>query len=254
MFRNAPNFRELGGIPVAGGGRVARGRLYRSGALTRLDADEWRRVDALNIGLFCELRSSTERAKHPVPWPAREPATLHLALLPDTRASGIEVFRELVADPTGQAARRMLLTNYGRMAAALAPQLSELVDRLLALRGQAALVACAVGQDRTGVVCALLLTGLGASADDVMADYLRSDAVFDAAGVRRALISGAELDSGAAPPTDAVLDALRPNADYLRAAFAEIERDYGGVMRYLQTAGGLGEARLAAFREQFIEI
>lgn len=106
MFRNAPNFRDLGGTPVAGGGRVARGRIYRSGALTRLDPDEWRQVEALGIGLFCELRSRGECEKQPVRWPDRAPETLHLALLPDARASSVEVFREI--ERTGGGVHRYL--------------------------------------------------------------------------------------------------------------------------------------------------
>lgn len=252
MFRHAPNFRDLGGMPVAGGGRVARGRLYRSGSLSRLDSDEWARLDELGIRLFCDLRSGVERDAHPLQWPGDQPAMLNLTLLPDVRASGEQIFREIVADPTGAAARNILLDNYRRMPAALAAQLSSLIDEIERRRRVPVLVACTAGQDRTGVVCALLLLGLGAGRADVVQDYLRSDVFYDAERIRTTLAQGLRLPAGESP-SDAVVDALRVSEEYLNAALYEVESVWGGAKKYLEIAGGLDEARLESLRSIFIE-
>lgn len=63
---------------------------------------------------------------------------------------------------------------YARMVESAAPQLATAVT-VLALAPGATAFHCAAGRDRTGVLAALVLLALGASDDDLVADYARTD-------------------------------------------------------------------------------
>lgn len=251
-FANAPNFRDLGGIVTRAGRRVRHGRIYRSGALNHLGSDEWERLDALGISLFCDLRSPAESARHAHGWPGKAPAMMPLAVLPDVRSTGDALLERVLSDPTGGQARGLLLENYAEMPRALAPQLRVLVDRILSEDGLPMLIACTAGQDRTGFVSALLLSALDVEHDVVVQDYMRSAPIHDAEKVRNFLaksLGGTAVD----PPSDEVVEALRADEAYLAAAFAVVDEEFGGVGEYWRRFGDLDPARRDLLASMLLE-
>ena len=102
--------------------------------------------------------------------------------------------------------------------------------RAIAAEGASALVHCVNGKDRTGVLCAALMRAAGAHLDDVMADYLATNA----ANADRIESEAAELGAGM---TDAELAILRSFLEarpaYLRAFFAEVDAVFGSFERYV---------------------
>ena len=64
LLAGAPNFRSMGGIPVAGG-RVRDGVLFRSDAFAALSADDHHRIQALGLRTVIDLRRASERAAEP---------------------------------------------------------------------------------------------------------------------------------------------------------------------------------------------
>ncbi|WMN01843.1 tyrosine-protein phosphatase [Rhodococcus erythropolis] len=61
LLKTAPNFRDLGGIPVADG-TVRAGALYRSATLAKLDGDDVAAVADLDVRTVYDLRTAAERA------------------------------------------------------------------------------------------------------------------------------------------------------------------------------------------------
>jgi len=64
VLEGAPNFRELGGLPVAGGRRVRHGVIYRSESFITLTEEDVERVLGVDLKIVCGLRSAGERARH----------------------------------------------------------------------------------------------------------------------------------------------------------------------------------------------
>lgn len=60
LLETAPNFRDLGGIPVAGG-TVRPGALYRSATLAKLAGDDVAAVAGLDVRTVYDLRTAAER-------------------------------------------------------------------------------------------------------------------------------------------------------------------------------------------------
>jgi protein-tyrosine phosphatase len=171
---------------------------------------------------------------------------LAVGLLPDERTSGIEVMRRISSDPSGRAAVQLLAENYALMPASFDPGLRSLVTSIVDDGDLPVLIWCREGKDRTGFVCSLLLLALGVSPDEVLAEYLRSDANFDRDAVSAAVSS--HLDEDAPVVSDAVLDALRVSEAYLAGALRTIDERYGSIEHYLETVGGIDEPRRERLR------
>src|SRR5438874_9763209 len=79
ILEGVHNFRDFGGYAVAGGGRLKRGQLWRSGQhFGATDADLAKIADLRLADVF-DLRSSKEREIHPCRRPAQFDAAVYLS-------------------------------------------------------------------------------------------------------------------------------------------------------------------------------
>lgn len=243
----ASNFRDLGGTEVAGG-RIAARRLFRSDALERITDVGLAALNGLGVRVVCDLRTTDERERNPTRWPSdRGPEVLDLAGATDLAALRPERLRSLYADTSGGRARGFMLELYRQMPVVFGPALEVLAERI-AERGQLpALVHCAAGRDRTGVVCAMLLVALGAERGVISREHLRGGEEFGTVRLREVVrgITGTE-------PPPAVVDAFRPQIDYLDAALEAAGTRHGSLDAYL-AALGLDDARRSRLHDALVE-
>ncbi len=221
------NFRDLGGLPVAGG--VTRpGMVFRSDGLHRVPQAERGSVAERGIGVVVDLRSPEEvedegRFDH----------------------DGIEV-RHV---PVLQAPREMiggdshaadpLRSHFVAMAINAGPQFGAALRELAAaVQAERPVVFhCTAGKDRTGVVAALLLVGLGASTDVVADDFARS------APAMEHLVAWFHANEGQSPPermakmgmpSELVTEMLSARASTIEGVLADLVDRYGSIEAYLQ--------------------
>lgn len=154
---NGPvNVRDLGGLPLAGGGCTRHGVLLRGDA--SYDGDEPPAGVAWPPATVIDLRSARERARSPYPWAAGT-AVIH---------------RELFdAGDLDQMPRHgALMDVYRTMVATAGPGIAGLVEVLGAEQDPGpTLVHCSAGKDRTGAGIAALLLLAGVPQDVVVTDY-----------------------------------------------------------------------------------
>jgi protein-tyrosine phosphatase len=251
-LEGAANARDVGGLPTDDGRKVATRTLLRADNLQGLTpADVKLLVDDFGLSTVVDLRSTHELVSEgPGPLTAVESVRhVHHSVLPesgeatDAAADALYTRRERMIDRYPDDPMCALYLGY----------LEDRPDSVLgALRtiGQtpgAALVHCAAGKDRTGVVVALSLSVAGVRRDAVIADYAAS-------GQR----IGAILTRLRASPTYAADLARRPDDDEHRprpetmAAFLDqVDHRYGGVVRYLATHG-FGSTEVDALRERLV--
>src|SRR6188472_2975225 len=79
------NFRDYGGYPVTGGGRLRRGLLWRSGQHHGATDSDLERIAALELASVFDLRSSKERTIHPCRRPTGFAGTVHIGEDPPAR-------------------------------------------------------------------------------------------------------------------------------------------------------------------------
>jgi protein-tyrosine phosphatase len=251
-LQGADNFRSLKDMPTRSGRRIGDHSLLRADQLHRLTADDWQKLQRLGLKSVCDLRSEGERERYPSCLPESAIQQFHLEVIGDVRADR-RIVAMLADNPVAEGARDMMLEVYRRLPEMLAPRLSELF-KLFSESSPSVLIHCAAGKDRTGVAVMLLLHALGVAPEHIMADYLRSARRFsqldaarqEAMSHRVSRMAGAPVSESA---IDAVLDA-RP--EYLNAAYAVIDSEYGGLDCYVQRFGGLSQEGFQALRHTLL--
>ncbi|MFF3733505.1 tyrosine-protein phosphatase [Streptomyces sp. NPDC002476] len=210
------NFRDAGGV-----GALPRGTLFRSAALHGLALEDAEALRRLELRTVVDLRSGPEMAERPDAVEvvrAGYVRYLHVPVFEERRwpADQMELY-PLMAERAGSAA-------------------VAVVRRLLADDGAPVLVHCASGKDRTGVVVAVVQTLMGASDEEVLQDFLRSNTELGLVADPSA--AGAAVAHGSLP----VL------ATHLHRAMLWIRSHHGSVPDYL-LAHGLTASQLSAVRE-----
>lgn len=251
-LENAVNVRDVGGLP-GDGAPIQPGRLVRSDNLQDLSpTDVTRLVDDVGVRTVIDLRSRNEvDSEGPGPLSKVDLVRhLHLSVLPeslgmtDAAAEALAVNRQraLERDPAD-----LMLSFY---LGYLQDRPENIVEALRSISGSpgAALVHCAAGKDRTGVVVALALSVAGVPRDLVVADYT-------ATGERIDLI----LDRLRSSPTYAEdidrlpAEAHRPRPATMHGLLTRLDRDHGGVLGWLATHGfGVRDAR--QLRDKLLEV
>jgi protein-tyrosine phosphatase len=154
------NLRDVGGYPVAGGGRVRWRMLYRSDALHQLDPVGLR---GLGLRSVVDLRTQLEADYAPSPLTGLPARLTHVSLIgPD-----------LPSEPLGLAEiYQFIITRRGL-------QIAEAIRALCSGGAFPALVHCSAGKDRTGIVIALILALVGVPDEVIAADYAFSSVCLD---------------------------------------------------------------------------
>ncbi|HEX3711187.1 MAG TPA: tyrosine-protein phosphatase [Trebonia sp.] len=243
----AVNVRDLGGLPTSDGSTTVSGRLLRSENLQELSpADVTRLVDEIGVTTVVDLRSTNEvTIEGPAP----------LDALPGVRHAHHPVLTEFL-DVT-DTVKAALLTEAveadrsrypddpmcGHYLGYLENRPDEVVAALrsIATAPGAAIVHCAAGKDRTGVVIALVLTVAGVEQDVVVADYMATDEKLEAIVER---LARSRMYAGV---TSAPLKAHAPRAETMKAFLEQLSVRYGGLGAWL-TANGFGPDEVARLR------
>jgi protein tyrosine/serine phosphatase len=162
-FASNYNFRDVGGYAGLDGRTVRWRRLFRADSLHRLAGADWEAFAALGVQTVIDLRRTFEVENY-----GRVPAADGLIYV---NAVLEHVDWAEVPHPADAVHQRWLADRYlnftedGRVG--LAAALGVIADPEAA----PVVVHCMAGKDRTGVVCALTLSLLGVSDDDIATDY-----------------------------------------------------------------------------------
>lgn len=246
-LEGAPNFRDLGGARSIDGRRLRHGRLYRSEILTRVSDADLDVLQALRITAVCDLRHGVERTRQLNRWPAGSSPQI-IGVEPSEGMEAVQAngVQSRIVDPDfdPEEGRALLVAGYRLMPRTLAPALRAVLQHLTQAQDTSLLIHCTSGKDRSGFVCAMLLTALGISPEDVLRDYLLSRDRYPVDHTREALRRAL---GDALPPgrMELLLELTTVSPAYLAGAFDQIDAEYGGVDAYLRDVAGLGdEARV----------
>ena len=211
------NFRDFGGYPTKDGRSVRRGLLFRSGHYHEATDSDLETIGGLNIHFQADLRRPDERERQPGRWSApkvltsdggREMQSPHVTFLTQVEADVSQAedwMNGYYVTAPYKAHHVELFTGW--------------FEHLAGLEGEAAaLVNCAAGKDRTGIICALTKHVLGVAREDIISDY--------------------EMTNIAVDIDERLPDAQKYFNDMLGKEYeADIYRPFMGVRRrYLETA------------------
>lgn len=262
------NFRDYGGYALAGGGRIKRGLLWRSGQHADADAADLGKIAGLDLAHVFDLRSPTERLHMPCRRPEGFAGRVHsIDDVPEDQRGSTEhgqsqhaphvsaaVPDENMGRAHDAAAMRAAMRRVYEGIAFRPGQIAMMRNYLAVLaQGQgASVINCLAGKDRTGIAVAMLHRALGVHHDDVMADYLLTNTAGDpaariAAGAQSVRHVVGEIDPAA-------MDVLMGvEAEYLDTAFAAIRARFGSEEAYLASQLGVDDALRARLRAHLTE-
>jgi protein tyrosine/serine phosphatase len=265
-LEGAANARDLGGLPTDGDAETAPQRLLRSDNLQDLTpADVRVLVDDVGLRTVVDLRTDVEvELEGPGPL-TREPQVeiRHLSLFPESGGrTDVDADATLPWQADGEDARRgsaLPGTPPGEPpqpgSRAVAFYLGYLRDRpdnvVAALRAVAesagaAVVHCAAGKDRTGVVVALALSVAGVPRERIVADYAATADRIEPLLARLRASDTYREDLDSRPD-----DSHRPRPEAMQRFLAHLDEQYGGPLGWLATAG-FGPEDVARLRSRLV--
>jgi protein-tyrosine phosphatase len=210
-----PNFRDLGGYAAGSDGATRAGCLYRSSELSRCGVPQWDALRALGVQTVIDLRDAHEVAESGGELPpdiTRVAIEFHPSQLPCAQG----------ASPADTPAPRALSADF--MVA---------MYRDLVRHRRAQFQQVVVQLARAGGGPALLLESIGVNREQVVADYLKSNAAMEAVVAARLAASHGTQASRPAIDVDNAMPLLRADERYIRAALDTVDTEFGGARAYL---------------------
>lgn len=249
------NFRDVGGLPAAGGRRVRHGVLFRSGHLAHASEEDVHFLSGLGLHTVFDFRNSADQALEGPDVELPGVRNLHMPLTDPAegaefwamiRDGELDQLRDALSD--GQAAHRMVRSYRGIVKGRTAEH-SRLLHAL-AEDSVPALMHCAAGKDRAGLSIAVTLLALGVEREAIEADYLQSNSPHRRYKVQRSPQSKAGLSPEVMELISPLFDA---SPHYLAAAFETIEELWGGVESYLSEGLKLSSETRRRLQDRMLE-
>jgi protein tyrosine/serine phosphatase len=230
-FDGMVNFRDLGGLP-ANGGRIRRGRLFRSDSVAYASAgDVARLVEELGLATVIDLRGEVE-----VELLGRGPL----------QATVVAYVSAPIVDVT---ASEKLAEHYVAILEERGDLLVSLLRRLATAEALPALIHCEAGCDRTGVLAAITLALLGVPDDEICADYAHTAAAVPAINAR----SRAIAEKHGLPIPDGYSDQTwMPTVTVMAETLRQLRERWGDPAGWATTYG-LKAAEIDALRDALID-
>ena len=229
----ACNVRDLGGLPLRGGGVTRAGVILRADALDALDTDDVVTLaDTFGLRHIIDLRSAGERMERGRgPLGDRDITYTEVEVVPRDALGARQAARER-RFAAGDAPDVIMSEGYVHLLELGAPAFAASVNALTIDGGTPALFHCSAGKDRTGVLAALLLDLAGVEHDAIVDDYaLTSERIEGVFGRLR----GAEWFARLSDEIPAfVLDA---QASTMEKFLAMLTERWGDAAGYLQSVG-----------------
>ncbi|MGE4427795.1 MAG: tyrosine-protein phosphatase [Solirubrobacteraceae bacterium] len=227
------NFRDVGGLSTADG-PVRSGTLFRSDGLAALGDEGRAAFAALGVRTVVDLRQALEVEQHPSALPEDGPERLHVPVFTGELGIDMEALTDIGV------LYRVLLDR-------CAEGLTAAVRRLAAPGALPALVHCAAGKDRTGMVIALSLSLAGVSDEQIVEDYSFTATLLT--GDVRERLERQAIEAGLATQLLAV--AMDAPAPAMAETLVHLREAHGGAEAYL-LRGGASEEELDRLRDALV--
>lgn len=242
------NARELGGYSVANGFIRSRA-LVRSDSSALLTKAGQQSVIDYGIRTIIDLRYPYELSIDPSPF-AKNDQENQTGPAADLRPDYINIPQDQDQDllwPGPERPEQMMSSLYRRMLELNRKHVAGVFTAIAHARPGGVFFHCHAGKDRTGLIAALILGGLGAPRRTILQDYALTSAPMEQK--RKELLSEPSLTPDHRAYL-AVLTSSLPETMLLTLSY--LDRTYGGVEQYLQTTP-LNLADLAAVRDRLVE-
>ncbi len=212
-LEGAYNLRGLGGFLTTNGKHVKDGTVFRSDEWSKLTENDLKFLETLQIKTIIDFRGVAEAQAAP----DKKPSTCIREIAIPIHPGGDLDFQNLTSDE----ATKLMVEMNKRMVRENQADFARFFEILMDTANLPVDFHCTAGKDRTGLAAALFLSALGVDRLTIMQDYLLS--------ARNAETKYAAL----LREHPNVLPLMTVKPEYLQAALDVIDKEYGGMDRYL---------------------
>ncbi|MBR2256865.1 MAG: tyrosine-protein phosphatase [Blautia sp.] len=259
------NARELGGYEGADGLIIGGGRLWRSGELSEISAEDKELLQKKGLATIIDLRTTWEAMAEPDGKLGGVRNRLVERYLSKHMESDFENYYPFSPGMKYKTHSLNLLAAMGEDAAgfferkytddylfsdtALAGY--RRVFNLLLSSKYPILIHSGMGKDRTGIVCALILSVLGVERETVIEDYMLSnDYLLEY--IEQELIEAQE-ETGNTDSLGDIFTLCTVDRSWIENAFDAIDTDYGSMENFFHQAMNLTDEEIDELRARFLK-
>lgn len=241
------NTRELGGYKTTDGKTIKWGKLFRSDKLSDISKTDQAYLQNLGIKKIVDFRSEQEKAEDPNIIPTGISYVEMPISVDGAMRSKIEAVLKGETDREVQSflidANKEFVTNYA--------DVYENFLRGLIDEDAPTLFHCTAGKDRAGFAAAITLIALGVSKEDVINDYMKTNA-FTQERIEE-ILGQIELMSLYQSDVEILRPLLGVEQIYIETAFKTAEEKYGSLENFIRVGLNISDADIKKLRNKFLE-
>ena len=243
------NFRDLGGYVSRDGRHVKWGKLFRCGHLAELSDEDLVSLRALGIHRVHDFRREEEQRRMPSrEFSAQTTADYQISIGSMSRFWDILLAGKL----TALSSHELVVNSYRDCIEEVIPAYTRFMRGILDNDRGGSLFHCAAGKDRTGMAAALILGALDVPRETIVEDYLLTLEHFDSENLLRLVeqhLRDADVEHW---QRDWLTPYCSVHRDNIEAFLDALDRNYGSIGNYLQSALGFNADDCASMRAQFL--
>jgi len=241
------NTRELGGYKTTDGKTIKWGKLFRSDKLSDISKTDQAYLQNLGIKKIVDFRSEQEKAEDPNIIPTGISYVEMPISVDGAMRSKIEAVLKGETDREVQSflidANKEFVTNYA--------DVYENFLRGLIDEDAPTLFHCTAGKDRAGFAAAITLIALGVSKEDVINDYMKTNA-FTQERIEE-ILGQIELMSLYQSDVEILRPLLGVEQIYIETAFKTAEDKYGSLENFIRDGLNISDEDIQKLRNKFLE-
>lgn len=246
-FTGIHNCRDLGGIRSNDGRRIKWGMLYRSDSLWGLTENDIKYFRSLNIGTVFDFRLDSEIISHPDS-KALGVTYKRKSLLSSKDIGQKDVILKFIINQYSEKDIEKFIINRYKKMIFNNSAIGELIDSLENVDNFPILYHSVMGNDRTGVITAIILSILGVSKKDIIDDYLASNLYRNE--INKQIVNMFSL--GYSNNIESLVNIVQVNEVFLEAVFDEIIKRYGTMEVYFEKEYGLTKKKRRELKSKIL--
>ncbi|MCL3781312.1 tyrosine-protein phosphatase [Prolixibacteraceae bacterium JC049] len=248
-LNGAHNLRDLGGVRNKSGRLVKTGIVFRSDKLTDLTEEDLAKLEMLRVRKVLDLRSVIEVNLKADKMP-RGARFFHRQIGHEA-VDPVDFTKKLLSGYwTGEGFADDAIKGYRIMVIEGKSVFPQIIRDILNNKEGATVFHCAGGKDRTGLVSALILSILEVPREIIFQDYLytniqrKEQFVHKFTKLKKATNNKIKDD---------LLAAMKAHKSYLQSAFDTIEKEFGGMDRYVKSYLGITAEEIHLLKSKMLK-
>ncbi len=250
-LKGTSNTRDIGGYVTSDERTLRWGQIIRSENLSRLTADDFRKLEGIGVKTVIDLRTQREHDKAPTVWQGDHPPMFYHFPVGDSQNDWFKAQRRMMSKNrfTEKQALEHMVEGYRMIAAEGPPSYQKLMDLVLDQSNWPILIHCNAGKDRAGIAVTLILEALGVDRETIMEEFLLTNEV--GRSQEKAVFLSKERNNSMgvratarSPSASAWYPIVGVKPEMLEAFYASVEEQYGSMDAFLAGLGVDQEERM----------